>query len=97
MNRGAITEPQRTRRQKFFLLFDPAGLACPAVSFPVGLSEQATGGAQRRLLTAAACRPWRGSQGSAAPGLPGRGLAYLKKMIASTLQDALFKRDSIKR
>ena len=34
---------------------------------------QATGGARRLLLTVATFRPWRGSQGFAAPGLPGRG------------------------
>ncbi len=33
---------------------------------------QATGGARRLPLTVAAFRPWRGSQGFAAPGLPGR-------------------------
>jgi len=36
------------------------------------MSEQGTGGTQKRLLTVASFRIWRGSQGSAAPGLPGR-------------------------
>jgi len=37
---------------------------------------QATGGTRRLLLTVAVFRPWRDSQGFAAPGLPGREQAY---------------------
>ena len=33
---------------------------------------QVTGGTQRHLRTVAVSRPWRGWEGSAAPGLPGR-------------------------
>src|ERR1051325_415349 len=36
------------------------------------ISEQVTGGTQRHFLTVAVSRPWRGLEGSAAPGLPGR-------------------------
>jgi len=37
------------------------------------MPRQADGGTRRRLLTVAAFQPWRGSQGFAAPGLPGLG------------------------
>jgi hypothetical protein len=48
------------------------------------ISEQVTGGTQKRLLTVAASRPWRSSQGSAAPGLPGRVQGYPKRGVVST-------------
>lgn len=48
------------------------------------ISEQVIGGTQRHFLTVAASRPWRGSQGSAAPGLPGRLQGYPNREGVST-------------
>jgi len=48
------------------------------------MSGQAAGGTRKRFLTAAVFRPWRGSKGFAAPGLPGRAEGYPNKNQVST-------------
>ena len=55
------------------------------------MSGQETGGTQRLHLTVAVFRPWRGSTGSAAPGLPGREEGYSNPSAMSTMASCVNK------